>query len=117
MNIDEVDDRKVLEIRELLRQTRNRDAVARFLHNRGLEEADARELVYAIHKANLTANRKGALYKMIGGGAVLALGLLIVFGAHRIGAGLVIMLVLSGGGFLWGLTGFIMANGYEVDPD
>jgi len=91
MNIDEVDDRTVLAIRELLRQTRNRDAVARLMRNRGLEEADARELVYAIHKANLTANRKGALYKMIGSGAVLALGLLIVFGAHRIGAGLVIM--------------------------
>lgn len=115
MNIDEVDDRKVLEIRELLRQTRNRDAVARLMENRGLE--DARELVYAIHKANLSANRKGALYKMIGSGAVLALCLLILLGAHRIGTGLVIVLVASGGGFLWGLTGFIMANGYEVGPD
>jgi len=41
----------------------------------------------------------------------------ILFGAHRISTGLVIAMVVSGGGFLWGLSGFVMANGYDVDPD
>ena len=117
MNLEDVDDRTVLEIRELLRQTRNRDGVVRVIQNRGMEEADAQELVYSIHKANLSANRKGALYKMIGSGVVLALMLLILLGAHRISPVLLIALLASGAGFIWGFAGFVMANGYEVDPD
>ena len=117
MSLEDVDDRTVLEIRELLRQTRNRDAVVHVVEKRGMEPADAQELVYSIHKANLSANRKGALYKMIGSGAVLAIMLLILLGAHRISATLMIVLLVSGAGFLWGLAGFLMANGYEVDPD
>ena len=54
---------------------------------------------------------------MIGSGAVLAIMLLILLGAHRISATLMIVLLVSGAGFLWGLAGFLMANGYEVDPD
>jgi putative exporter of polyketide antibiotics len=123
MNMEEVDARTILEIREILRQTRNRDAVVRLMQNRGMEETDAHELVYSIHRANLSANRKGALYKMIGSGTMLAVTLLILsvthrtLGANRINAALVIMAAISAGGFLWGLSGFIMANGYEVDPD
>ncbi len=117
MNFEAVDARTVLEIRELLRQTRNRDGVVNVMEKRGLEPAEAQELVYSIHKANLSANRKGTLYKMIGSGAVLAILLLIVLGAHRISAGLAILLLVSAGGFLWGFAGFVMANGYEVDPD
>lgn len=59
MSLEDVDDRTVLEIRELLRQTRNRDAVVHVVEKRGMEPADAQELVYSIHKANLSANRKG----------------------------------------------------------
>jgi hypothetical protein len=41
----------------------------------------------------------------------------ILLGTHRINATLVIMAAISAGGFLWGLSGFFMANGYEVEPD
>jgi hypothetical protein len=111
------DDRAIIEVREMLMKYRNKDAVAKVLHNRGMDEQEATDFVYSIYKANLSANRKASIYATIISGAVLALMLLIVVGARRASGMIIIFLVASGIGFLWGGVKFLTASGYEIDED
>ena len=111
------DDRAVLEIREMLAKLRNKDAVVRVLQNRGMPPDEARELVYDIHKAILTANRKSSLYAAIGSGCTCALLVLIVILSHRMSGALVVFTLIAGGGFLWSGVKFLTASGYEVEDD
>jgi len=111
------EDRAVMEIREILAKLRNKDAVVRVLQNRGMPLEEARELVYAIHKANLSANRKFSLYGAIGSGLLCALLALVLISSRRVNGVLIIFMVISGVGFLWSGVKFVTASGYEVEDD
>lgn len=111
------EDRAIVEIREMLAKLRNKDAVARVLQNRGMNPEEARDLVVAIHKANLSANRKYSLYGAIGSGAVCALLTALMVFSRRVNGAMVIFAVISGFGFLWSSVKFVTASGYEVEDD
>ena len=111
------EDRAILEIREMLAKLHNKDAVVRVLQNRGMAPEEARDLVYDIHKAILSANRKYSLYGAIGSGAVCALLVLLMVASRRMNGAAVIFAVISGLGFLWSSVKFLTASGYEVEDD
>ncbi len=117
-------DRAVLEIREMLRKTRNREAVIRVIAQRGMEEETARELVNSIHRATLSANRWSALGAAWVGGIGVTLSLLVFFlsadslsGRRLSIAAVGVGLPISAVALLWGLVKLCTASGYEVDED
>jgi hypothetical protein len=110
-------DRIVIEIREFLAKTKNKDQVVRIMKTRGMDEGEAHELVYAIHKEILWTNRKAALWATIGcGTGFLALGIASLATHFLIGA-LVVVTVVVGLGALWGAVKLFTASGYELDED
>jgi hypothetical protein len=110
-------DRTVIEIRELLAKTRNKDQVVRIMKTRGMDEQEAHDLVYSIYKEVLSVNRKSSLLAAIGCGA----GFLVFGVASLATAFMVPVLVIITGivflGFLWGAVKLCTANGYELDED
>jgi hypothetical protein len=119
-------DRTVLEIRELLAKTRNRDAVVRLMSGRGMPPEEAHGLVYSIHKANLSANRKSSFWLMMSGGTGIIISLLAILmtsgqATSRSARARAIVILVIGipavGSLLWGFASFVMASGYEVDED
>ncbi|MSU58927.1 MAG: hypothetical protein EXS35_12305 [Pedosphaera sp.] len=75
-------DRTVIEIRELLAKTQDKDKVVRILITRGMDEAEAHDLVYAIYKETLSFNRKSALWATIGCGTGFVVLGTIVLATH-----------------------------------
>jgi hypothetical protein len=105
-------DRLVMEVRELLVTTQNKDQVIRLLENRGLDETEARDIVLGIYKQNLWENRKTSLFAAIGSGAIF-IGLLIVwFATDRL---FYVWLPLSGIAMLWGIVKSCTASGYSIE--
>ena len=110
-------DRTVIEIRELLAKTQNKDGVVRIMKTRGMDEGEARDLVYAIHKEILWANRKSALWATIAcGSAFVGLGIAVLATHFLLGA-LVVITGIVGLGAMWGAVKLITASGYELDED
>jgi hypothetical protein len=103
-----------MEARELLRQQRNKNVVINYYINRGVDPDEAREIVTAIYKDNLSTNRKSSLGILIGGGIGTAIFVGILLGTGRL---FILWLPLCALAFLWGFVKFIMASGYEVDDD
>ena len=107
-------DRAVIEVRELLLTTKDKEKVVRILINRGVDEAEARALVHAVRKANLATNRGSALLPMLGSGVVAVILLCVWVFAGRL---FYIWLPLAAGSFIWFAVKFFMASGYEVEAD
>ena len=110
-------DRTVIEIRELLAKTQNKDGVVRILKNRGMDETEAHDLVYAIHKQILWTNRKSALWATIGCGTACVVLSIIVLATRGLVGAIVIFAVLTLLGALWGAVKLVTASGYELDED
>jgi hypothetical protein len=105
-------DRLVIEVRELLVTTKNKDQIVRVLENRGMDSVEARELVQGVYKQNLWENRKMSLLAAIGSGAIFV-GLLIVwFATDRL---FYVWLPLSGIAMLWGIVKCSTASGYSIE--
>jgi hypothetical protein len=105
-------DRVVIEVRELLVTTQNKDQVVRVLKNRSLDESEAHDLVQAIYKQNLWDNRKTSLFAAIGSGAIFV-GLLVVwFTTDRL---FYVWLPLSGIAMLWAIIKCCTASGYQIE--
>jgi hypothetical protein len=107
-------DRAVIEVREMLTKYRNKDAVTKTLHNRGMDAQEARDFVYSIHKANLSVNRKSSLATVVISGGIFAILVAIWVSTGRL---FVVWLPISGIAMLWGLVKFFTASGYEVESD
>jgi hypothetical protein len=110
-------DRTVIEIRELLAKTQNKDGVVRLMKTRGLDESEAHDLVYAIHKEILWTNRKTALWAAIGSGILCLVFAIIAIVTHFLIGGVVIIAVVAAFGALWGAVKLLTASGYELDED
>ena len=110
-------DRTVIEIRELLCKTKNKDQVVRIMKTRGMDEGEAHDLVYAIHKEILWSNRKTALWATIGcGSGFLLFGAISVASLGFAGPVVVVAIILLLG-TLWGAVKLFTASGYELDED
>jgi hypothetical protein len=110
-------DRTVIEIRELLAKTKNKDQVVRIMKTRGMDEEEGRDLVYAIHKEILWTNRKSALWATITCGSGFLVLAIVVVASHFIMGSLVVITGIVGLGFLWGAVKLFTASGYELDED
>jgi hypothetical protein len=110
-------DRTVIEIRELLAKTQNKDGVVRILKTRGMDESEARDLVHAIHREILWCNRKTALWAAIGSGIVCLVFAIIAIATHFLIGGVVIIAAVAALGALWGAVKLLTASGYELDED
>jgi hypothetical protein len=108
------EDRRIIEVRELLYKQRNKDAVVNYYVNRGMDPDEAREMVFSIYKENLWENRKMALGTMIGGGIGTTIFVGIYLSSGRL---FYIWLPLCAIAFLVGVAKFIMASGYEMNVE
>lgn len=107
-------DRSVLEVRGLLANQRNKEIVVNYYINQGMDPDEAREMVLAIYKSNLSTNRKSALGVLIGGGIGTLVFVVIWIAAGRL---YYIWLPLCALALAGGLAKFLMASGYEVTDD
>ena len=107
-------DRTVMEIRELLVTTENKDHVVRVLKTRGMDEAEAEDLVRAIFKQNRWENRKSSLAAMLGSGVIVAMLLGVWFSTGRL---FYIWLPLSGIACLWATVKFCTDSGSTIETD
>ncbi len=104
--------RVMIEARNLLASERDRDLAAQKLCGFGVNLDQANAIVRGIFKENQRHNRKQSFVKMIGGiGGLALVGALLVF-AHRLFYWILIISAISA---VWGLAGFIGADGYELD--
>jgi hypothetical protein len=108
-------DRTVIEIRELLAKTQDKDKVVRVMQTRGMPPEEARDLVFAIYRENLSANRKTSLAGLIGCGFVTVLSGGALVATHGLIGALGVVALISFIGFLWCLVKFVTAKGYEVE--
>lgn len=106
--------RSELEVRGLLASQRNKDTVINYYVNQGMDPEEARELVLAVYKANLSMNRKSALGILIGGGIGTVVFVVIWLAVGKL---YYIWLPLCVIAFAGGLAKFLMASGYEVTDD
>jgi len=107
-------DRTVMEIRELLVTTQNKDHVVRVLKNRGMDESEARGLVQAVYKQNRWENRKTSLLAMLGSGMICAVLLVVWFTTDRL---FYVWLPLSAIATLVAAVKFCTASGYQFEED
>jgi hypothetical protein len=105
-------DRTVIEIRELLVTTQDKDQVVCVLKNRGLDESEAHALVRAVYKQNRTENRKTSLIAMLGSGAVVVFLLAVLVTTGRL---FYVWLPLAALAFLWATVKFCTATGYQIE--
>ena len=105
-------ERTVIEIRDLLADTQDRDKVVRVLKHRGMDEAEARALVQAVYKQNRSANRQLSLVAMLGSGAVVLLLLGVLVSTGRL---FYVWLPLSALTCLWATVKFCTATGYQIE--
>ncbi|MSU58926.1 MAG: hypothetical protein EXS35_12300 [Pedosphaera sp.] len=105
-------DRTVLEVRELLVTTQDRDKVVRVLKNRGMDEAEAAALVLAVYKQNRWENRKLSLFAAIGSGAIVAVLLVVWFTTGRL---FYVWLPLAALACLWSTIKCCTATGYQLE--
>src|SRR6185295_17635769 len=95
-------DRTVIEIRELLCKTKNKDGVVRIMKTRGMDETEAQDLVYAIHKEILWTNRKSALWATIGSGTACLILTIVSIATHFLIGAVVVFAAITAIGALWG---------------
>ena len=107
-------DRSELEVRGLLANQRNKDIVINYYINQGMDPDEARAMVLAVYRSNLSMNRKSALGILIGGGIGAVVFAVIWLAAGRL---YLIWLPLCALAFAGGLAKFLMASGYEVTDD
>ena len=110
-------DRTVIEIRDFLAKTQDKDKVVRVMQTRGMPPDEARDLVYAIYKENLSSNRKTSLAGLIGCGFVTVLAGGALIATHGLIGALGVVALIALLGFLWSLVKFLTAKGYEVEQD
>ena len=104
----------MIEIRELLVTTKNKDQVVRVLKHRGMDEAEARSLVLAVYKQNLWDNRKTSLWAACGSGAVFVILLGVWLFTGQL---FYIWLPLSGLSMIWFIIKCCTASGYQIEED
>lgn len=107
-------DRTVMQIRELLVTTQDKNQVVRVLKARGMEESEAHDLVQAVYKQNRWENRRASLLGMLGSGAIVVILLVVWFATNRL---FYVWLPLSALAFLWATVKFCTANGYQLEED
>jgi hypothetical protein len=107
-------ERAVMEIRELLVTTQNKDQVVRVLKHRGIDEDEARSLVLAVYKQNLWDNRKTSLWAALGSGTVFVILLVVWFATGQL---FYIWLPLSGLSMTWFIIKCCTASGYQIEED
>lgn len=107
-------DRAVIEVRDLLADTEDKDKVARVLMHRGMEESEAHALVQAVFKQNRSANRQKSFIAMLGSGAVVVALVLVWIFTERL---FYIWLPLSAVALLWATVKFCTATGYRIEDE
>ena len=105
-------DQLVIESRNLLAETKNKDAVVRVLLHRGMAQDEACAMVDAIYKQTRWENRKAALVGMAGSGVVVVSLLAVWIFAGRL---FYLWLTLAGLTFLWSTVKFCTASGYDFE--
>ena len=79
---------------------------------RGMQPAQARDLVLKVHGAMKWEVRKQAFWKMLGSGVLLA-----IFGGIFLATGRLFFIIIpfALAGFLWGAIQFVFAVGFDAD--
>jgi hypothetical protein len=103
--------RAYLDTKRLLATEKNLESVARTLQTRGMKADDAQDLVEQVFRDNQAENRKRALFKMLGSGA-----LLVIFVGIFLSSGTLFYIILpfAAISFLWGMVGYLTASGFVV---
>ena len=103
--------RAYLDTKRLLATEKNIESVARTMQTRGMKADEAQDLVERVFRDNKAENRKRAMFKMLGSGA-----LFVIFVGIFLASGTLFYIILpfAAISFLWGMVSYLAASGFVV---